>query len=307
MAEEREPNAGETYDCLIVGGGPAGLTAAAYLARFRRKLLVLDAGQSRAKFIPATHNCPGFPDGIAGVELLDRLRRQSLLNGAVVVEDVVRKIRREGPDFVATASAPIRARTVLIATGIVDTLPNAPDTHDMIKAGTLRLCPICDAFEVIDKRIAVMGPMDQALKKALFMRTYSNDVTLLVTNAETPRDRPTEAILKKAGIKIEACVESSLRSAESRSAVTLVTGEMQCFDTIYVALGCRMRSKLAVDLGAVSDDAGNLVVDSRQRTAIEGLYAAGDVVDEINQLAVAFGHAAIAATDMHNYLEDARG
>ncbi|TPN76798.1 NAD(P)/FAD-dependent oxidoreductase, partial [Mesorhizobium sp. B1-1-5] len=165
MVSDDEIRPGESYECLVIGGGPAGLTAATYLGRFRRRIVLVDAGQSRAKWIPVTHNCPGFPDGIAGVELLDRLRQQALLSGVDLVDDTIHDIKRGGTDFIATASVPIRARAVLMATGIVDTLPDTPDAADMIKAGTLRLCPICDAYEVIDGRVAVMGPADHAMKK----------------------------------------------------------------------------------------------------------------------------------------------
>ncbi|TPL60367.1 NAD(P)/FAD-dependent oxidoreductase [Mesorhizobium sp. B2-4-2] len=292
---------GELYDCLVIGAGPAGLTAATYLGRFRRRVIVVDAGQSRAKLIPTTHNCPGFPDGISGVELLDRLRQQALLSEVELLDDTVHEIRRGGTDFIATASVPIRARAVLMATGIVDTLPDTPDAADMIKAGTLRLCPICDAYEVIDGRVAVMGPADHAMKKALFMRSYTSDVTMLVETG-TRSDPAADALLREAGINVEECIPNSISSAGNHATVRLVAGNTVSFDTIYPALGCTIRSKLATDLGAECDEVGNLVVDSRQRTAIAGLYAAGDVVDEINQIAVAFGHAAIAATDMHSYL-----
>lgn len=292
----------DLYDCLIIGGGPAGLTAATYLGRFRRRVIVVDAGQSRAKWIPITHNCPGFPDGIAGVDLLERLRQQALLSRINLVDDTVRDIRSDGTDFIATASVPIRARAVLMATGIVDTLPDTPHAADMIKAGTLRLCPICDAYEVIDKRVAVIGPADQAMKKALFMRTYTTDVTMLVTDMATQFATGADASLSKAGVEVEACVPNSIRSAGKQAIVRLVDGKTLSFDTIYPALGSTMRSKLAASLGAKCDEVGNLVVDPRQRTAVAGLYAAGDVVDEINQIAVAFGHAAIAATDIHGYL-----
>ncbi|MBZ9920854.1 MULTISPECIES: NAD(P)/FAD-dependent oxidoreductase [unclassified Mesorhizobium] len=292
---------GELYDCLVIGAGPAGLTAATYLGRFRRRVIVVDAGQSRAKLIPTTHNCPGFPDGISGVELLDRLRQQALLSEVELLDDTVHEIRRGGTDFIATASVPIRARAVLMATGIVDTLPDTPDAADMIKAGTLRLCPICDAYEVIDGRVAVMGPADHAMKKALFMRSYTSDVTMLVETG-TRSDPAADALLREAGINVEECIPNSISSAGNHATVRLVAGNTVSFDTIYPALGCTIRSKLATDLGAECDEVGNLAVDSRQRTAIAGLYAAGDVVDEINQIAVAFGHAAIAATDMHSYL-----
>jgi thioredoxin reductase (NADPH) len=305
MADPRgsdDSTRGRACDCLIVGGGPAGLTAATYLGRFRRRVIVVDAGESRAKWIPVSHNCPGFPDGIAGIDLLERLRQQALMGNVDLINATVTALRSEGDDFVATASFPIRARAVLIATGIVDTLPPIPDLTNMIASGSLRLCPICDAYEVIDKRVAVIGPADQAAKKAVFLRTYSSDVTLLVTEPISDLDPAVSELLNGANVTVEECLPAAVRAEGDGALVSLPDGRMLSFDTIYPAMGCTMRSKLAIDLGAACDEAGNLVADSHQRTGIAGLYVAGDVVDEINQIAVAFGHAAIAAVDMHSYL-----
>lgn len=157
------------------------MTAATSLGRFRRRVIVVDAGERRAKWIPVSHSCPGFPEGITGVDLLERLRKQALLSNVDLITDTFTALRREGDDFVATTSFPIRARAVLVATGVVDTLPAIPEVANMVATGSLRLCPIRDAYEVIDKRVAVIGPADQAAKKAVFLRTYSSDVTLLVT------------------------------------------------------------------------------------------------------------------------------
>lgn len=293
-----------TYDCLIIGGGPAGLMAATYLGRFRRRVIVIDAGESRAKWIPITHNCPGFPDGISGTDLLERLRQQALRYSAELVDDTVRDIRRDGIDFIATVSFPIRARSVLMATGIVDTLPEISDIAEMIKAGTLRLCPVCDGYEVIGQRVGVIGALEDAMKKALYMRTFTPHVTLLLTESATKGEALTIDMLMKAGIAVRACMPNSICADNKQVIVGLTDGTMLTFDTIYPALGCAMRSNLVIDLGAQRDEVGNLIVDSHQRTAIPGLYAAGDVVDEINQIAVAFGQAAVAASDMHNYLRE---
>jgi thioredoxin reductase (NADPH) len=301
------PSRSELWDCLIIGGGPAGLSAATYLGRFLRRVIVIDSGESRAKWIPESHNCPGFPEGISGVDLLTRLREQAVRYGAELVDDMVLDVRLDGTDFLVAASSRIRARTVLVATGIVDTLPDISEIAAMIEAGSLRLCPICDAYELIGKRVAVFGPADDAMKKALFLRTYTQDVTMLVTSAVTALDYDAGVLLRRAEVKVEACMPGSLRSKGGGASVKLINGNVRVFDTIYPAMGCTIRSKLAIDLGAKCDDVGNVVVDSHQRTAIAGLYAAGDIVNEINQLAVAFGHAAVAATDIHNYLCESDG
>lgn len=294
----------DTFDCLIIGGGPAGLTAATYLARFRRRVIVVDAGQSRAKAIPLTRNCPGFPDGITGVALLERLRQQALRFGAEVMEDTVHDLGLAGNVFTAHASRRLRARSVLVATGIVDTLPEGVDMTAMIAAGTLRLCPICDGYEAIDKRVAVIGPADAAIRKALFMRTYSQDVTVFASSPAADLDAEDHGA---ADIEVDPRRVVSIRPAGNRGEVLLADGETQLFDAIYPAMGCTIRSELATALGAECDRVGNLVADAHQRTVVPGLYAAGDVVNEMNQLAVAFGHGAVAASDIHNYLAKTQG
>ncbi|MER8766964.1 NAD(P)/FAD-dependent oxidoreductase [Mesorhizobium sp. M0968] len=295
-----------SFDCLIVGGGPSGLAAATYLGRFRRRVIVVDADESRAKWIPLTRNCPGFPDGITGPDLLGRLQLQATRFGASVVHDTIVSLRKTKAGFLAAALSPIRARSVLIATGVVDILPDRPGATDMIQAGVLRLCPICDGYEAIDKRVAVIGPAEHAVKKALFMRTFTQDVTLLITDPSEPSPQE-RTKLTRAGIKIGVCRPNAVCATGREAVVELIDGATLSFETIYPAMGSTIRSRLAVDLGGCCDKAGNLVVDSRQRTAVRGLYAAGDVVNEINQLAVAFGHAAVAATDIHNYLANVRG
>lgn len=307
VVERNGPAREDVLDCLIVGGGPAGLMAATYLGRFRRRVLVVDAGDSRARWIPITRNCPGFPDGITGVDLLARMREQAVRYRARIVNETVHDISLDNGVFIGTTSYRVRARSVILATGIADTLPDSPDVFRMIEAGTLRLCPICDAYEVIDKRIAVVGPMQEAIKKAMFLRTFSDHVTMLVTDDAAAAEPTAHDELAKAGIGIEVCASGAIRAAGTQAGVTLANGKSLTFDTIYPAMGCTMRSALATKLGAKCDELGNLLADPHQRTAVAGLYAIGDVVDEINQLAVAFGHAAIAATDIHNYLTERDG
>src|SRR5690348_7878040 len=118
-------------DALIVGGGPAGLVAAVYLARFRRRVVVIDAKASRASLIPRSHNCPGFPDGIAGADLLQRLRDQASRYGARIVEDYVDRVAGAEEGFVAhCATQALLARTLVLATGVVDIEPELPNLRD---------------------------------------------------------------------------------------------------------------------------------------------------------------------------------
>src|SRR5678816_3799018 len=185
-------------DCLIIGGGPAGLTAAIYLARYQRHAVVIDGGNSRAALIPESHNYPGFT-GIAGEELLFRLGTQVARYGGEVQRDTVRALTRTPEKFFIAkfGNKEIVARTVIMATGLVDAAPKLPGTEGGVRAGWLRYCPICDGYEARDKRIGVLGPLKTAGPKALFLRTYSRDVTAFLT--DTP---PSAAVqeLTEAGI-----------------------------------------------------------------------------------------------------------
>jgi thioredoxin reductase (NADPH) len=287
-------------DCLIIGGGPAGLTAAIYLARFRRNVLLADEGQSRARLIPETHNYPGFV-GISGVDLLAQLREQALRNGALLREARVEELRKGGDGFIArVGNREIGAKRLLLATGIVDESPNLPGLKDAIYRGALRFCPICDGYEAADKRIGVLGPLRIATAKAQFLRTYSRDVVLLPTDEPDHNSEEARA-LKRAGITLEERVVDVERSQEKIAAV-FADGRRLPVDVLYPALGCDVRSQLATALGARCTEIGNLHVDDKQRTSVEGLYAAGDVVTDLHQLSVATGHAAVAATAIHNSL-----
>ena len=289
-------------DCLVIGAGPAGLTAAIYLARFRRSLAVIDGDQSRAALIPRSHNCPGYPDGIVGTELLSRLRMQGEKYGVKVKRALVEKLEASGGGFVADlGDERIFARKVLLATGIVDKEPEMKGLMDAIHEGCIRLCPICDAYDVIDRRLGVYGP-PSAWRHAVFLRTYSPHIDFLVPNGCDAPDAEAVEGLADAGITLvdEPIVE--ITHERKRAIARTQSGKLREYDVIYPSLGARPRSELAARLGARLSESGEIVVDAHQRTSVPNLYAAGDVVDALNQISVGMGQAAIAATDMHNQL-----
>lgn len=290
----------ETLDCAIIGAGPGGLTAAIYLARFRRPGIVLDAGRSRARWIPASHNCPGFPSGIAGDEFLARLATQARSSGAHIESGEVVALRRADDRFVLESrQRRVAARTVILATGCEDVMPDVAGLGDAVRCGALRFCPICDACEAIDRDIAIHGPFESAARHALFLRTYSSRVSVVPTDA--PPDEDAGARLREARVEVTSTPDGLAFDGER--CTFSFDGRRRDFDVVYAMLGSRQRSDLARSLGAHCDDEGALRVDRYQRTSVPGLYAIGDVVSALNQIAVATGHAAIAATAVHNALE----
>ncbi|HWW26132.1 MAG TPA: NAD(P)/FAD-dependent oxidoreductase [Caulobacter sp.] len=280
-----------------MGAGPAGLTAATYLGRFRRKVLVLDGGRPRAARIPQSHNTPGFPSGIGGPALLQNMADQAVLYGAERRTAVAEAMTRTEDGFQLRVTdgdgeAELSARFVLLATGVVDRLPALDNLEAAIAAARVRMCPICDAYEAIDQGIAVLGDGDLGAREAAFLTTYSKDVTLLHLGASPAPDAR--------GFAARPIDLAQL--SVSAGGIELAGPAGRTFDCLYLALGCEMQSRLAVRWGAAHDEDGNLVVDAHQQTSIDGLYAAGDVVRGLNQIAVAAAEAAIAATDIHRRL-----
>jgi thioredoxin reductase (NADPH) len=299
----------DRYDALIVGGGPAGLTAAIYLARYHRRVVVVDDGHSRAKWIPLSHNHAGFPDGIAGEDLLLRMREQAERYGATIVTDRMETVDGKADAFEAQGSAvtTTAARAVVLATGVENRRPamDAATHHDALDRGLLGYCPVCDGYEATGQSIGVIGADSHGVAEALFLTTYSDDVTLLVykTMELTGTDR---ADLWGAGVKVK---ESPLEELTFGEMVTarLRDGSDCRFDTIYPALGSDSNNALARQLGVELSDDRCIVVDTKQRSSVAGVYAAGDIVMSLDQISVAMGHAAIAATALHNDLRNRDG
>jgi thioredoxin reductase (NADPH) len=290
---------------LIVGGGPAGLTAAIYAARFRLRTVVADAGDSRAAQIPCTRNHAGFPGGIAGADLLGRMRRQAVEFGAELRSGRVRAIEGQAGDFAARLPnrRVLRARAVILATGVSNHRPDiADELHDLaLKRGLLRYCPVCDGFEVTDKNVAVIGRGAHAAREATFLRAYSNRVTVIACDADAGFDAAQQAALAAIGVRILAGPPSAFRIEPDGLSVE-AAGRRLTFDAVYPALGTTPQSELAALLGAGLTDDGCIKVDPHQRTSVAGLYAAGDVVIGLDQISHAMGEAGVAATTLRNDL-----
>jgi thioredoxin reductase (NADPH) len=289
-------------DCLVIGGGPAGLTSAIYLARYRRNVMVIDSRESRAALIPETHNYPGFADGVSGKKLLELLTAQAENYGVRLVHGRVENLQKSGDGFTATATGrELMAKRVVLATGLVDRALDIPGLKPAIAEGLVRYCPICDGYEASDQRIGVLGKADVACNKAIFLRTFSKNVTLLAADGE-PADARVCRELANAGVRLPPAYAVGFERQGRKIVAVMSDGSRESFDVIYPILGCDVRSELAAALGAKHTDIGCIEVDAHQQSSVEGLYAAGDVVSDLHQIAVGTGHAALAATHIHNSL-----
>ncbi len=295
----------EKVDCVIIGAGPAGLSAAIYLARFRRSVRLIDAGNSRAALIPLSHNYPGFPEGISGPELLQRLPEQAGHFGVHVIHDTVERLeKQEDGNFLSHCSqGNVRSQMVLLATGLKDIEPQIPAIRQAIADGLVRYCPICDGYEAGGKRVAVIGHGEKCFKEALFIRHFTNDLTIITLDEDLHLSEAERETLAEQGIRlVRGPIARIHQTAKNISVRCLQDSQTHDFDTVYSMLGTRVHSEMAQALRAQDDEDGNLLVDDHLQTSVSGLYAAGDVVNGLNQIAVATGQAAIAATAIHNRL-----
>lgn len=297
--------ASEVDDCIIVGAGPAGLTAAIYLARYYLKIRLFDCGTSRASWIPTSHNHAGFPEGINGNELLERMKQQAAKYGAVIEVKRVTNLAKQGSQFVVTCdSEDYRARSVLLATGVVNNRPEGIDDqlHDEAMArGLLRYCPVCDGYEVTDKKVAVIGTGTHGTAEAQFIRTYTRDITLVSPEGNHDLNDACLTQLDQAGIRRVAGPCGGYAIENGQLALDTAEGRMT-FDSVYPALGSVVRSGLAGKVGAKLTDKDCVIVDDHMETSVPGLFAAGDVVVGLDQISNAMGQAGVASTTIRNHL-----
>src|SRR4051812_13843203 len=295
------------YDCLVIGGGPAGLTAAIYLARFHLSLKVVDAGNSRASLIPCTRNHAGYPDGISGAELVARMTEQAQKYGASIDAGRVTRIDRiEGGFRAEWGEGSVIARKVLLATGISNRRPPIDEQlHDEALArGLIRYCPICDGYEVTDRKVGVIGSGGHGVAEAVFLRGFTADITLIAP--DKAHELAAEDRDKLRGYGIETVDGPCQAVAAHDDCIVVDTAEGHyTFDSVYPALGSDTHVELALQLEADLKD-GVLVVDRHQRTSVPGLYAAGDVVLGLDQISHAMGEGGVAATTIRNDLAKAR-
>lgn len=277
--------------------------AALYLARFKRSVLVVDAGFSRADWIPVSHNLPAFPEGLPGPELLRRLRLQASRYGAEIVTGRVEALEATEDGFEADgADRVLRARTVILATGVEEVVAPLEGLAGAARAGRVRVCPICDGYETDGRSVGVLGFSAHAAREAIYLANWAKTVHLLLVGEEEALSEDLLGELAARRIGVRRVAPETVSFNGPNGAIEIGGDATPDLDLLYTAFGTRPRSRLAESLGARLDEDRRLVVGDHQETSVPHLYAVGDVVRGLNQIAVAQGEAAIAATAIHNGL-----
>jgi thioredoxin reductase (NADPH) len=306
-----QPN---VHDVIVIGSGPAGYTAAVYAARAQLTPLVFEGTQFGGALMTTTEveNYPGFRDGITGPELMDQMREQALRFGADLRMEDVDEVSLDGPvKSVSVGGQTYQARAVILAMGAAARHLGVPGEDKLLGMG-VSTCATCDGFFFRDQDIAVVGGGDSAMEEATFLTRFARSVTLIHRRDEF---RASRIMLEraKANEKITFLLNTEVVEVEGDNRVTGVrvrnsaTGEESTLSVtgVFVAIGHDPRSELV--RGQVDVDADGYVVvrDHTTSTSIEGVFAAGDLVDHTYRQAItAAGTGCSAAIDAERWLAE---
>lgn len=276
------------------------MTASVYLARLKRRVSIVDAGLSRASLIPRSYNHPAFPDGVPGRVLLDRMHDQASRFGVEQVVGRADRLERTEDGFLCVAAGrTLHSRAFIYATGLVDILPPWPDAVELVRNGNLRVCPICDGYEIRGAPAVVIGNNGRAIKEAAFLLSFTDSVTLATLGAELRGMTPADI---EPRVRLTTTKLAHYRPVSGdRISLEFVDGG-RIDAAVYSALGCRPQSDLAQVVGVRLDEEGRIPADQHQRTNIDRFFAIGDVVTGLNQMGVAMAQGEIAAVSVHNDL-----
>lgn len=292
------------YDCLIVGGGPAGLSAAIYMGRFLRKVLVLDEGRGRSSFAQVNENYLGFPDGIKVRELRDLGQKQAERFGVKCIPCQVEKFEEPEPGKpfrAVTSEGSFAGKTVILCCGVRDIWPNLPGVEDYV-GKSLFWCITCDGFRALDKRVVCFGANDEAATTACQFLLYTRDVTFVHEPDKLVCSEEQLTKMKSHAVKLVCGTPSGVDGSPDRiESVVLQDGKRIPADIMFSLLGCLPNNKLALDLGVECDVEGYVKVDQEGYTSVPGVFCAGDLSRMHTHQVVAAAHEGAEAAQTCNY------
>ncbi len=301
MAEEA---AGE-YEVLVVGGGPAGLSAALYLARYDRRVALFDTGQGRSTWHQINHNYLGFPGGVPARRLRE-LGHEQLADYPQVttLAHKVEEVGREDAGFVARGQAGAwRGRAVILCTGVIDHYPHFDGWEEYV-GRSMFWCITCDGYTCKGERVVVAGNINDTAAEALQLQRFTRRLTVLTNSQECHIAEKFERRLAAAGIPLIRDKIDAVTGRDGQFEVLHTRdGRRIALDQLFCVHGATPQTALAADLGVALTDAGYIVVDSEQKTNQPGVYAAGDATRlHSHQIATAVHEGGQAASAANYYL-----
>jgi thioredoxin reductase (NADPH) len=294
---------GGRWDCIIVGGGPAGLSAAIYMGRFRRRTLVVDAGDGRWSYGQVNQNYLGFPNGVGAQRLHSLGRAQAERFGVYFRAATVTGVRATGDGYRLRAGGrTLRARTVVWATGVLDHWPDFAGARRLV-GRRLFWCLICDGWRTWRRPVLLLGNDDSAARTALQFLTYTRELTLLVDPARARLSSLSQRKLAARGVEVLRGTVKSVRAPRGDClAVRLDDGRRLRPSYIFSLLGHTARSDELRHLGLALTPRGHVRVDEDGRTRLPALFAAGDVTDKHTHQVVSAAHEGAVAAQAANQM-----
>jgi thioredoxin reductase len=293
------------YDALIIGGGPAGLSAALTLGRCVRRVALCDSGRYRNERSGALH-CFLSRDGIPPSRLLEESRRQlQRYDTVAVLAAKVTAVEREGAQFAVLTDdgQALQARTLLVATGVVDELPKIDGINELF-GRSVHVCPYCDGWEHRNAPVAVYGQGEKAVRFSILLRQWTDDLVLCTDGSQLAAEH--SGLLNKAGIDVREHAIARLEGKDGcLQAILFEDGEKLSRRALFLTTGQHPRSPLLENLGCRFGDDGGVVCDPDGRTSEAGVFVAGDVSRDVQLAIIAAAEGARAALAINKHLLDA--
>ena len=307
----------ENYDIIIIGAGPAGLTAGMYAGRQNSKTLVIDKGMAGGLGleVPMMQNYPGF-DLIAGMDLIQKMKAQSENYCEILENTVIESIEKtEGGFNLKTKNSPLLmtsddagekeffTKTIIFATGSSHRHLNVPGEEEFLGRG-VAYCATCDGMFFIGKDILMVGGGNSAAQEALYLKNLGCNVKLVHRRDELRCEHHLQKALQENGIEVlwNYTIQEIRGEMVVESVTLLRDGVEEDYktDAVFVAIGDDPSNELAKDLGVALDDDGYIITDKNQATNVKGVYSAGDITGGVKQWIVACGEGAVAAISAYN-------
>jgi thioredoxin reductase (NADPH) len=293
------------FDCVIVGGGIAGLQAGIQLGRYKHKILIIDSNNGRSSICRGYHNILGYPDGVSGDELREAGKKQCSYLGIAFAEDTVVSAKKEDDNFILTGQHGeiYSGKRLLFATGIMDRIPAFPTLYPCLGI-SVYVCPDCDGYEIKDKSTIVIGSGNVGANMALIL-SYWTDKLIYVNHEEKQVAEEKKRLLEEKKIRyIEGEIAEILAESSQFQGVRLKNGKIILSNRAFIALGGNeVRSALAAQLGVELHQNKHILVDPRtKKTNVENVWAAGDIVAHSEQVTIAMGDGSHAGIWIHKSL-----
>lgn len=291
------------YELAIIGGGPAGYSAAIYAARSGIKALILDKGMGGglANVSPKIENYPGF-ESISGIDLMEKMKQHASKYTEIHFNEEVKKIEKSKEEFIITTDrGTYNVKAIILCTGTDYRKLNAPGEKELTGKG-VSYCATCDGFFFKDKKVVVVGGGNTALIEAIFLKQIGCKEVFVIHRRDQLRAEKAyedDAIKKGVQIVYNTHVESinGQQNVEYLEIHDVNTDKISKFpiDGVFVSIGEEPQNQLAKELGVKLDERGFIITDKQQRTNVKGVYAAGDITGGLRQVVTACAEGAIAA------------